>query len=273
MRTLICAGTRSPVAFFGYQSLGRSDLVPDDCEVVTLVGPGVRGHIGLDAVVDALGCPPADVPSVDAAEAPDSGDIDIFTLGAMVAAMQPEDAIVVNESATSGLGWAINAAGAPPHEAFSLTGGAIGQGLPCAVGAAVAAPDRKVIALQADGSGLYTLQALWTMARENLDVTVVVCANQAYRILQMELHRTGNDDPGPQARALTDLGGPAPDWVSLARGLRRGGQPRQDPRRAARRHRPRPGQRRPVPGRSSPLMETGRRVGACASASTARPSW
>ncbi len=219
VRTLICAGTRSPVAFFGYQSLGRSDLVADDCEVVTLVGPGVRGHIGLDAVVDALGCPPADVPSVDAAEAPDSGDIDIFTLGAMVAAMQPEDAIVVNESATSGLGWAINAAGAPRHEALSLTGGAIGQGLPCAVGAAVAAPDRKVIALQADGSGLYTLQALWTMARENLDVTVVVCANQAYRILQMELHRTGNDDPGPQARALTDLGGPAPDWVSLARGF------------------------------------------------------
>jgi acetolactate synthase-1/2/3 large subunit len=137
----------------------------------------------------------------------------------VVAAIQPEGAIVVNEAATSGLGWAIGAAGAPPHEAFSLTGGAIGQGLPCAVGAAVAAPDRKVIALQADGSGLYTLQSLWTMAREGLDVTVVVCANRAYRILQMELHRTGNEDPGPQARSLTDLGSPVLDWVSLAEGF------------------------------------------------------
>ena len=120
---------------------------------------------------------------------------------------------------TSGLGWAVAAPGAGPYESFALTGGAIGQGLPAAVGAAVAAPDRKVIALQADGSGMYTMQSLWTMARESLDVTVVVCANRAYRILQMELHRTGHDDAGPQARSLTELTGPEPDWVSLAAGF------------------------------------------------------
>lgn len=218
VHTLICAGTRSPVAFFGYQSLGRSDLLDRPCEVLELCSPGTRGHLGLDALVDALGCPPVTATDRPAAAIP-TGDLDLFTMGQLAAALQPEGAIVVNEAATSGFGWAMGAASAPPHESFSLTGGAIGQGLPCAVGAAVAAPDRKVIALQADGSGLYTLQSLWTMAREGLDVTVVVCANRAYRILQMEMHRTGNDDPGPQARSLTDLGSPSVDWVSLAKGF------------------------------------------------------
>ena len=218
VRTLICAGTKSPVAFFGYQSVGRSDLLDDACDVVELCPPGTRGHLGLDALVDALGCAQASVADRPEAAVP-TGDLDMFTMGQLVAALQPEGAIVVNEAATSGLGWAMGAGGAPPHESFSLTGGAIGQGLPCAVGAAVAAPGRKVIALQADGSGLYTLQSLWTMAREGLDVTVVVCANRAYRILQMELHRTGNDDPGPMARSLTDLGSPELDWVSLAKGF------------------------------------------------------
>ncbi len=219
IQTLIVAGTRSPVAFFGYQRVGRSSLVPDDCEVIEAAGPGVRGHLALDAIAEVMELrTSASAPAVDPAEVP-TGDLDMFTMGAMVAATQPEGAIVVNEAATSGLGWAIASGGAAPHEAFSLTGGAIGQGLPCAVGAAVAAPDRKVIALQADGSGLYTVQSLWTMAREGLDVTVVVCANRAYRILQMEMHRTGNDDPGPQAVSLTDLGNPYLDWISLARGF------------------------------------------------------
>jgi len=218
IRTLVVAGTKAPVAFFGYRAVGRSSLLPDGAEVLTLCGPGTRAHLGLGALADALDCPPAKVADVEPAALP-TGDLDMFTMGQLVAALQPEGAIVVNEAATSGLGWAMGAGAAAPHESFSLTGGAIGQGLPAAVGAAVAAPDRKVVALQADGSGLYTLQSLWTMAREGLDVTVVVCANQAYRILQMELHRTGNDDPGPQARSLTDLGSPAPDWVSLAKGF------------------------------------------------------
>jgi acetolactate synthase-1/2/3 large subunit len=115
------------------------------------------------------------------------------------------------------LPWAGFAAGSPPHTVLGLTGGAIGQGLPCAVGAAIACPGRRVIAFQADGSGLYTLQALWTMAREGLDVTVVVCANRVYRILQVELARAGVAEPGPAARSLTQLGPPVVDWVAAAR--------------------------------------------------------
>ncbi|RIK96035.1 MAG: hypothetical protein DCC71_22765 [Proteobacteria bacterium] len=148
-----------------------------------------------------------------------NGALDVATLGQAVAALQPEGAIVVDEAATSGAAWFALAAGAPRHTVLGLTGGAIGQGLPTAVGAAIACPDRKVVALQADGSGMYTLQALWTMARESLDVVVVVCANRAYRILQIEVARAGIAEPGPAARALTDLSHPPLDWCALARGM------------------------------------------------------
>ncbi len=140
------------------------------------------------------------------------------TLGAALAATQPEGAIVVNEAATSGNPWLGISATAPAHDMLGLTGGAIGQGLPCAVGAAVACPDRPVIALQADGSGLYTVQALWTMAREALDITVIVCANRAYRILQVELHRSGAE-AGAAADRLMELDHPPIDWVSVGRGF------------------------------------------------------
>ncbi|MEM8902476.1 MAG: acetolactate synthase large subunit [Actinomycetota bacterium] len=216
--TLIVAGTRQPVAFFGYETVGRSGLLSDGVEIISVTPPGERGHRGLDAVVEALECPPVDPVDRPAVDLP-VGELGVGTLGASLAALVPEGAIVVNEAATSGLGWGAAAAGAAPHETLSLTGGAIGQGLPCAVGAAIAAPGRPVVAFQADGSGLYTLQALWTMAREGLDVTVVVCANRAYRILQVELGRTGNTDPGPAATAMTELSGPAPDWVALAAGF------------------------------------------------------
>lgn len=108
---------------------------------------------------------------------------------------------------------------AAPHSWLTLTGGAIGQELPCATGAAIACPDRRVGSFQADGSGLYTMQALWTQARESLDVTTVICANRAYRILQIELHRAGLADTGRAARGLTDLGRPHVDWVQLAAGM------------------------------------------------------
>jgi acetolactate synthase-1/2/3 large subunit len=148
-----------------------------------------------------------------------SGSLTAGTLGQALAALQPEGAIVVDEGATSGLAYYALSAGAPAHDYLALTGGAIGQGLPSAVGAALACPDRKVIAFQADGSGMYTLQSLWTCARESLDVIVVVAANRAYRILQVELARAGIAEPGAHARALTDLSHPALDWVALARGM------------------------------------------------------
>jgi acetolactate synthase-1/2/3 large subunit len=125
----------------------------------------------------------------------------------------------MDEAATTGLPLRSASAAAPPHTYLQLTGGAIGQGLPCATGAAVACPDRRVIAFQADGSGMYTLQALWTQARGSLNVTTVLCNNRSYRILQVELSRAGVTEPGQKARSLTDLSNPNIDWTSLAKGL------------------------------------------------------
>jgi len=134
-------------------------------------------------------------------------------------ALLPEDAIVSDEGNTSGLFAPGATAGAPPHDWLTLTGGAIGQGLPVAVGAAVAARDRRVVALEADGSALYTIQSWWTMAREGLDVTTVILNNHSYAVLNMELDRVGVDAPGPRARDMLDLGRPDIDFVHLARGL------------------------------------------------------
>jgi acetolactate synthase-1/2/3 large subunit len=131
----------------------------------------------------------------------------------------PDNAVVVDEGNTSGLFVAGATAGAPPHDWLTLTGGAIGIGLPVATGAAVAAPDRPVVCLQADGSAMYTLQALWTQAREGLGVTTVVLANQSYAILNMELQRVGADAGGPLARRLLDLTDPELDFVALAQGM------------------------------------------------------
>jgi acetolactate synthase-1/2/3 large subunit len=213
---LVLAGAKSPVAFFGYPEQ-PSRLAPEGCELTTLCGAQDDAEDALDALAGALGAPRAPALPARARPEPASGALDPGALGRTLAALQPEGAVVVDEAATSGLAWAAHAAGAKPHTALALTGGAIGQGLPCAVGAAVACPGRRVIAFQADGSGLYTLQALWTMARESLDVTVLICANRIYRILQVELARAGIAEPGPAARGLTQLGPPAPDWVAAAR--------------------------------------------------------
>lgn len=210
----VLAGAPEPVAFFGYRG-GRSRLLPAEAERIVLSSPAADTVAALEAVAAALDAPPVAVPDRPAPLAP-SGELGVTALGAAVAACQPEGAIVVEEGATSAV--AYDPSGAPPHTALGLTGGAIGQGLPCAVGAAVACPDRRVIAFQADGSGMYTVQALWTMAREGLDVTVVVAANRAYRILQFEAHRAGLE-PGPATAALCDLSSPAIDWCALAAGM------------------------------------------------------
>ena len=218
VRTLVLCGAREPVAFFGYPG-GRSRLAPDDCERIALARPEEDAVAALEALADALGAPAAPPPEPPRARpALPSGTLDVASLGQVLAALQPEGAIVVDEGLTSSAPWFEAAAAAPPHTVLGLTGGAIGQGLPCAAGAAIACPGRKVIALQADGSGMYTLQALWTMAREGLDVVVVVCANRSYRILQIELARAGIAQPGAAARALAELAPPELDWTALARG-------------------------------------------------------
>ncbi len=216
---IVLAGAKSPVAFFGYPGL-PSSLVPRSCAVTTLADPGQDAVAGLEALAEALGAPPNGT-LMDLTERPakPSGALDAASVGQALAATMPEDAIVVDEAATSGPPFFAATAGAPRHSYLALTGGAIGQGLPCAAGAAIACPGRRVIAFQADGSAMYTVQALWTQARESLNVTTLLCNNRSYRILQIELARSGVAEPGLKARALTSLSNPDLDWVRIARGM------------------------------------------------------
>ena len=148
-----------------------------------------------------------------------SGKLTATKAGVLLAALQPENAIIVNESITSGGAYLPLAVSAPPHTMMALPGGAIGYGMPCAVGAAIACPQRPVINFQADGSAMYTLQALWMQARESLNITTLICANRRYNILKLEFARAGIDTPGPYAQTLTDLGNPDIDWVQISKGM------------------------------------------------------
>ncbi len=215
---LVLAGAREPVAFFGYRD-HPSGLCGEATRVTTLAEVGDDAVAALEALAERVKAPARVTSPTPERVGLASGALTVGSLGQCLATLQPESAIVVDEGATSGLAYYALAAGAPPHDTLSLTGGAIGQGLPAAVGAALACPDRKVIAFQADGGGMYTLQALWTCARESLDVVAVIASNRAYRILQVELGRAGIAEPGPCARSLTDLSHPELDWVSLARGM------------------------------------------------------
>jgi len=196
-------------------------LVPTDCAVQTLSAPHEDGAGALEALADALSFKKAaPAPAFQMPDRP-TGDLNAYTLGASIARWAPEGAVLCDEAITGGLPIFVQTRNAQPHDWLSLTGGAIGMGLPLAVGAAIAAPRRKVIALCGDGSAAYTLQALWTMAREGLDVVVVILANHAYRILDIEMTRTGAGAAGRGAAAarLLDLGDPRIDWTALAKGF------------------------------------------------------
>ena len=222
VESLVLAGARDPVAFFAYPDQ-PSRLAPEGAALHILADPdeGIDAAGALEALAEELNAPAASVPRRAVPDfTPGDRPLDADTLCRALSVFTPENAIVVNEAATTGLTWnAVHAANAAPHSMLFLTGGSIGQGLPNALGAALACPDRKIVAFQADGSGLYTLQALWSMARESANVTVVVCANRRYRILQAELARAGVTEPGPDARSLTDLTRPAIDWTALAKGF------------------------------------------------------
>ncbi|MEA2678536.1 MAG: acetolactate synthase large subunit [Candidatus Binataceae bacterium] len=216
---VVLAGAPTPVAFFGYPNV-PSVLIPEGRECATLAAPYDDAGGALEALAEALSAPqgaPA-APSIKRPALP-TDELNAATIGAAIAATMPEHAIMMDEAATTGLPFFGYSGGAPAHTYLALTGGAIGQGLPCATGAAVACPDRKVIAFQADGSGMYTLQALWTQARERLNVTTLICNNRRYRILQVELARAGVTEPGSKARSLTSLGNPEIDWSQMAAGM------------------------------------------------------
>ena len=217
-RDLVLAGAREPVAFFAYPGLPGS-FVPEGCEVHLLAEPGQDATEALCALADALAGDATPEVSEQRRPEPPTGPLTTRTLAEALGALLPANAIVVDEALTSGVHLAAATAGCPRHDWLTLTGGAIGQGLPLATGAAVACPERPVVSIQADGSAMYTITALWTQAREQLDVTTVICDNGAYAILDGELERVGAARDGVRARRLLDLTGPALDFVALATGM------------------------------------------------------
>jgi acetolactate synthase-1/2/3 large subunit len=245
LRHLVLVDAAAPVSFFAYPNL-PGYLVPDGCELYVLAGAFDDAPGALEALAEALGAPgvcsstggtgatahdggfgesgtgrDSGREHAQATQRPErpSGALNPDSAAAAIGALLPEGAIVSDEANTCGVSLPAATAGAPRHDWLCLTGGAIGQGIPVATGAAVACPDRKVLSLEADGSAMYTLQALWTQAREGLDVTTVVFNNSSYAILEWELSRVGAGTPGPKAKEALALNRPDLDFAALARGM------------------------------------------------------
>jgi acetolactate synthase-1/2/3 large subunit len=217
-RHLILAGAKAPVSFFAYPGKPGS-LVPPGCDVHVLAEPGEDIAGALTALADLAAPGSRPCPQEPVRPGMPDGDLTGQAAAAVIGALLPENAIVCDEANTAGLWLPQATAGAPPHDWLSLTGGAIGQGLPLATGAAIACPDRPVLALEADGSAMYTIQALWTHAREQLDITTIIFANRAYAILGMELQRVGAPADSKAAQSLLSLARPGLDFTALATGL------------------------------------------------------
>ena len=221
---LILAGARSPVSFFAYPDRA-SDLAPPGGTVTTLAEPDQDAEAALELLADQVAAGTKPVLTEAAPPPPaEPGPLNAISLANTIAASLPEHAIISDEANTSGFALPMALAAAPRHTLLSLTGGSIGQGMPAATGAAIAAPDRPVLSLEADGSALYTIQALWTQARERLDVTTVLINNAAYAILRMELARTRAGEIGGRAgggAGRPDAGPvrPTPDFTQLSTGL------------------------------------------------------
>ena len=215
---LVLVGAKTPVAFFAYPGK-PSVLVGEGCNVTPLADVADDLLAALQALAERLGASalaPVHVARLERPGLP-TGRITPEGLGAVLGALMPEHAIVVDESISTGRGFGVPTAGAPPHDWLNIVGGSIGFGLPAATGAAIAAPDRTVIVLEGDGSAMYTVQALWTMAREGLNVKVLLFANRRYQILQGELAGVGAGTPGRKASDMLNLDRPTLDWVALAR--------------------------------------------------------
>lgn len=219
VQRMILVGAKAPVAFFGYPDR-PSILTQEGCAFHTLASLEADILDALERLADAVGVKVADAP-VQQAFAPGmpSGALDPEKIAAILGNVIPEQAIIVDESVTTGRGFYPLTAGAPPHDWLQNMGGSIGYGMPVAVGAAIACPERKVLALVGDGSGMYTVQSLWTMAREGLNVAVVIWANRTYQILKGEFNNVGAGSPGRKARDMLDIDRPDLDWVAMAKGM------------------------------------------------------
>jgi acetolactate synthase I/II/III large subunit len=217
---VVLAGAREPVAYFGYQGVPSRLARAETVRRLADVGDDVEQALTMLAELVGAKEPAGSTEGMPPEPGPDTA-LTGQSVGAALARWLPEHAVVSIEGGTCGYPFFTASAAAAPHTVLTNTGGAIGQGLPVALGAAIAAPDRPVIAIQSDGSGLYTAQALWTMARESADIVVLIAANRAYNVLRTELSRHAGAEvaAGPQAMRLTSLDDPAMDWVSLARGF------------------------------------------------------
>jgi acetolactate synthase-1/2/3 large subunit len=216
---LILVGAKPPVSFFAYPGK-RSWCSPEGCVFAQLAHEHEDGAQALDALDQALGGPTPPIVRVPLA-LPDlpSGRLTALAVAQAIAHLTPEHAVMADESATSGFPLAMMMARARPYDHLALTGGSIGLGLPLAVGAALACPDRKIVCPHGDGGAAYTMQALWTMAREQLDITTVIYANRSYAILNIELQRVGAMGAGPKALSMLDLHNPEMNWTRIAAGL------------------------------------------------------
>ncbi len=215
---VILAGARAPVSYFGYE--GQPSKLVSDEYVLELTAPGGSSVASLELLAKRLGAPDDNrsSPPAAASTAAPSDAFSPITLAEELVQQLPEGAIISLEGSTLGAPYLQRAHRARRHQVMTNTGGAIGQGLPCAIGAALAAPDARIICLQSDGSAQYTIQSLWTMAREALNITIVLCANHRYGILQTELRRSGAGLDRPATARLTALDSPRMDWISLAKG-------------------------------------------------------
>ena len=220
VEVMITVGAKPPVGFFAYPGK-PSVMTPPGCTILELADRGEDLVQALAWLADELRINTPAEPVVAELKRPalPTGKLTPDAIATALAALMPEHAIVCDESVTSGRQLFAFTRNTPPHDYLQLTGGAIGLGLPMTVGAAVACPDRKVFGLQADGSGMYTVQALWTLARENLDAVVTVFSNRSYAILHNELKSVGAGEPGRNARRMLDIDEPALDWVQLAKGM------------------------------------------------------
>lgn len=216
---VVLVGATPPVAFFAYPGL-PSLVTPEGCEVFSLATPDDDVMGALESLADAVSADPNAVVRQQRIETPlPTGAITLDKLAATLGALIPEGAIISDESVTTGRAFFGATLGAAPHDWLQLTGGAIGSGIPMAIGAAVACPDRKVINFESDGSAMFTIQGLWTQARENLNVLTVIWANRAYNILRNELKRVGADAPGKLANEMLSLDNPTISFVDLGKSL------------------------------------------------------
>ncbi len=219
LEQIVLVGAPPPVTFFAYPGK-PSWVTPEGCDLLMLASPQEDSVGALAQLADALGArAPGRVVRRAVPDMPLHGALDSFSMGAIIARLMPDNAILSDDSLTAGMGLQASLKHGPLHDWIVLTGGAIGDAPPMAVGASLACPDRKVIAVTGDGAAMYSLPALWSMAREKLDVTVIVCANRTYNILNIELGRVGALNPGPKTLAMLDLHDPVLDFVKMAQGM------------------------------------------------------